>query len=328
MLAILILILDSETAVNGVSEGISICIKSVVPCLFPFIFLSNILVSSLYDHSLSPKKESCSKQHISSIRIVLLLTGYLGGYPVGAQSVAQAYRNHQLSQSEAQRLLICCNNPGPAFIFGIVGAVFFQSWVPWVLWSIHLLSSMMMLFLLPSESMRIVDAPNRTNCDITFTLMHTLRSMTYICGWVILFRCMINILQRWCLWLLPEVWKIIIYGLLELTNGCLSLQEINCVGLRFALGALMLSFGGGCAFVQTCSVTEGLPCCGYFRSKILQGGFSLMLAYFLQHFLFSENDRFHFPTRYLVAAIGTMLFLAWSLRKNIKSSRNLSAVGV
>ena len=37
---ILVLILDSRTALAGAAQGLSLCLKTVIPSLFPFIFLS------------------------------------------------------------------------------------------------------------------------------------------------------------------------------------------------------------------------------------------------------------------------------------------------
>ena len=51
-----------------------------------------------------------------------LALGFVGGYPVGARTAIQLYQQGQCSKTEAQRLLAFCNNSGPAFILGAVGA--------------------------------------------------------------------------------------------------------------------------------------------------------------------------------------------------------------
>lgn len=328
VLGLLALIFDSATAIRGVNEGIRLCLQSVFPSLFLFIFLSNILISSIaFWTSAAPRRKN-TPFNISSGRIGLLVIGYLGGYPVGAQSIAQAYRNHQLSRPTAQRLVICLNNPGPAFIFGITASVFSKKWISWVLWAIHILSSLLLFWLLSSDSEISNEHSSYIKAETTAALPRTLRTMALICGWVILFRTIICILQRWCLWLLPNEWKIIVCGLLEMTNGCLSLKEIDCTGLRFCLCALFLSFGGMCTVIQTYAVSEGLSCRRYLPAKMLEGVCSFILAYLIQLLLFSGNQQFRLPSLLPVIVIGIVLIGTTFFRKRKNNSRILSAVSV
>ena len=44
-----------------------------------------------------------------------LILGLLGGYPVGARTVAELYGRGEIGREEAEQLLAFCNNPAPAF---------------------------------------------------------------------------------------------------------------------------------------------------------------------------------------------------------------------
>ena len=50
---ILLLILDGKTAISGASEGLQLCIRSVIPSLFPFFVLSNLLTGTLLGQDIS-----------------------------------------------------------------------------------------------------------------------------------------------------------------------------------------------------------------------------------------------------------------------------------
>lgn len=50
-----------------------------------------------------------------------LSLGLIGGYPVGARTVAQLVQRRECSQTEARRLSLFCNNCGPAFFIGAAG---------------------------------------------------------------------------------------------------------------------------------------------------------------------------------------------------------------
>ena len=131
-LGILILILDSKTALQGGIAGIEVCLMQVIPALLPFFVLTMLLSSAFTGANipmLRPLGRLCRMPRGSES---LLLLGLLGGYPAGAQSVAEAYRSGQLQRQDAQRLLSFCSNAGPSFLFGFASVVFPYSWLPWV----------------------------------------------------------------------------------------------------------------------------------------------------------------------------------------------------
>ena len=47
-MGILVLILDGKTALAGAMAGMELCMKTVIPSLFPFLFLCSLLTNSLW----------------------------------------------------------------------------------------------------------------------------------------------------------------------------------------------------------------------------------------------------------------------------------------
>ena len=93
------------------------------------------------------------------------------------------------------------------------------------------------------------------------------KALTGVCGWVILARTMLAVLDRWALWILPSWGRSLIIGTVELSNGILSAPAGDT---GFVLAAGMLGFGGLCVMMQTASVTRGLSLRSYFPGKIFQ----------------------------------------------------------
>lgn len=60
-------------------------------------------------------------------RASAFLLGAVGGYPVGARTVGQLRAAGLCGREEGECLLTCCNNAGPAFIFGVAGLGCFGS---------------------------------------------------------------------------------------------------------------------------------------------------------------------------------------------------------
>ena len=105
-----------------------------------------------------------------------------------------------------------------------------------------------------------------------------LRSIAKVCGWIILFRVLLNFFERWFLWYFPKPAQILLIGLLELSNGILSLSQIPSEGLRFILCAALMNFGGLCVYMQTAAVCGELGTGFYVRGKMIQRAFSVLLA--------------------------------------------------
>lgn len=310
----LLLILDGKTAVGSAQQGIDLCLRTVIPSLFPFFVLSILLTSSLLGASIPVLRPVSALFRIPSGSESILLTGFLGGYPVGAQCVSAAYRSGQLNRSDAQRMLSFCNNAGPAFLFGMIGSMFPHGWMVWLLWAIHIFSAALTALILPGGSEN--DASVSSSQPVTFTaaLRASLSVMATVCGWVVLFRVLIGFLNRWILWLLPVWVRVAVSGLLELSNGCCSLTDVPNVGMRFLLCSGMLAFGGTCVTMQTVSVTGGLSLKQYFTGKLLQTLISLMLATGMQ-FLFLPDERCVYRFPIMLCSICITLILILFLQK-------------
>lgn len=279
----LVLILDSGAAVAAARDGVSMCLSTVIPSLFPFIILSLLLTRAFQGVPLPVLRPIGTLLGIPSGMEGLLVCAFLGGYPVGAQAAAEAYRNGALSREDAQRLLSFCSNAGPAFLFGMGTALFPHMWMCWALWGIHVLSALMAGALLPRAS-GIPSRKLRTEAvSLTGAMASGLRVMGTICGWVVLFRILLSAMSRWFGWLLPVPVQVGFSGLMELSNGCCELARIPDISLRFLLCSGILAFGGLCVAMQTLSVTQGLSLRYYFRGKLLQTLFSLLMALAVVH---------------------------------------------
>lgn len=277
-MGMLILILDGRTALEGARQGIELCLKTVIPSLFPFFLLSILLTSSFMGSPLPILRPLGWLCGIPKGAESLLVSGFLGGYPVGAQSVATAYRAGQLRKQEAERLLAFCNNAGPAFLFGMIAPIFPRQWMAWALWGIHIAGAIFAALLIPGGATGAATSVKAKQMPLSAALSASLRIMAAVCGWVVLFRVLITFLSRWILWLLPTAAQVAVTGLLELSNGCCDLLRISDISLRFLVCAGILAFGGLCVTMQTVSVTAGLSLGHYFPGKLLQTAFSLLLA--------------------------------------------------
>lgn len=277
-LGMLLLIFDGQTALLGAREGAQLCLHTVIPSLFPFIMLSALLLNVSAGTSLGFLRPLGKLCKIPPGAEPLLVPAFLGGYPVGAGTIGNAYRSGLLQKADAERMLGFCSNCGPAFLFGMGASMFPKPWMAWALWGIHLTGAILAARLLPPGTGLSFHPARQEGKSVSDILTGSMKVMAMICGWVILFRVVIAFLTRWVLWLLPAEIQVVLIGLVELTNGCCELSRIEDVGLRFTVCSVLLSLGGVCITMQTASVTEGLSLGGYYRGKLIQTLWSIFCS--------------------------------------------------
>lgn len=238
------LILDSPCAARSASDALELCLKTLIPGLFPLFVVSAMLVPQLSSFRL-PFLARLLGIPDGSEGIFLL--GCAGGFPVGAACIAQTVPGGALAKQEAERMLGLCSFCGPSFLFGVIAAVLGMA-------------DALTLFALQLETALLVGAfwpgPSRSSCrtasrpvSVTEAVRRSIGSMASVCAWVILAGVTAGFLRRWLFPLLPASLGILLTGLLELTNGVFSLP-LHDGSLSFVLCAAFVCFGGVSVLLQ------------------------------------------------------------------------------
>ena len=278
VVGMLILILDGRTAVTGIGNGTEICIKTLIPTLFPYFVISGILTGSLSGKSstgIRIMERICKMPEGSGS---LLLMGLITGYPVGARNVAEAYSKGVISLDDAQRMAVFCNNAGPAFIFGILTPLFPD--IRWTasLWAVQILSAILTGLLMPVRDIGYADISGQQSINISMIMNQAIKSMASVCGWVMFFRMILEFMGKWFFWTVDEPLCVIISGILELTSGCINLGVFHEEAVRFLICSSLLSCGGVCVLLQTASVFAQIDMRQYLAGKLIQWLIGLCLS--------------------------------------------------
>lgn len=271
------LVIDGKTALAGARDGVWLCAYTLIPTLLPFFFLSNLLTASFMGRKISFLRPLGRLCRIPEGAEYILLSGFLGGYPLGAQAINAACKSGGLSSADGRRMLAFCNNCGPAFLFGISAALFQDPLIPWFLFGIHVISAIVTALIIPGRPCRAASV-STSRPSIVGAMSQSISGLAAVCGWVILFRVVISVANHWFLWYFSKEIQVSIMGILELSNGCISLSQIGSSQLRFILCSGFLAFGGLCVTMQTFSAAPNVDKCLYFPGKIMQTAISLTLA--------------------------------------------------
>lgn len=310
-----VLILQNHIAAVGIQEGIDLCIKSVIPALFPFLILTPLMYQFVpgfvYKWFMPFRQISGIPAGSESI----FLIGLLSGYPNGARLIVQAWKNNQISKNTALRMLGFCNNAGPAFIFGICSTVL-PLYAIWAIWSIHILSAMITACLLPGKTHEPVSL-STNKLTLADSVWSATKTIALICAWILVFRVIISFVNEYSHPYIPKRILSFISGILEITNGILLLDHNSQPGLRFVLITTYISWGGLCVAAQIISVTKDLGTGFYFPGKILQCSFSFLLAYITQQFIFEKAEQYNVPFYILLISITLIIAILILLKSKI-----------
>lgn len=297
-LGLMIIILDGKTALTGAREGTELCIKVLIPTLLPFCFFSNLLSVSLMGKRLAILRPLGRWCGIPAGAEYILLAGFLGGYPMGAQCISQACEHGNLSRKDGRRMLAFCNNCGPAFLFGVCAVLFQDPLIPWLLLLIHVLSALVIARIILGQPSPFMPTAKTKDSPMQ-AFWRSLRAVAGVCGWVILFRVLLCFLERWFLWYFPTEIQITISGFLELSNGCIQLQSMENHPLSAVFCSGFLAFGGLCVAMQTYSSTQQIDHSLYFPGKVAQALLSMTIASLLWY----PNYGYLFGIGFTVVAI-------------------------
>ena len=315
--ATLALLVDPQSAMEAARSGLTLCGNVIIPSLFPFFVLSSLVVDLGLAGYLGRLLERVMRPlfRVNGACASALALGFIGGYPVGARTAISLYQSGMCSRTEAQRLLAFCNNSGPAFILGVVGAgVFASSRVGVLLCLAHALASVCVGVLFrfypgDGKGRRGGGAPaaprfqaRRFTAVFTGAVKNSFLSTLNICAFVIFFTVVLQMLvttgvlpgmaRLLGLLLSPlgltEEWaRRLLTGLVEISSGVWTLAGEGTFRGRLTMAAFLLGWAGLSVHCQVLSFLgdSGLSARTYLAGKLLHGGLSALFVALLVRFL-------------------------------------------
>ena len=299
-----------KEAVQAASDGLQLCLNVIVPSLFPFFVISNLAVELGLAARIGRGIEPAMRRlfNVSGACASAFVLGFVGGYPVGARTAISLYERGECSRREAERLLSFCNNSGPAFILGVVGAgVFADNRVGLLLYLVHGLASVIVGLCFrgwkSGSDVRRAPKPkeqaSRAGFAEAFTssVKSAFASSLNICGFVIFFTVIIKMMFiSGILPLLSEAISVVlapigmdeemstrlITGIIELSSGVWSLSDAaGSLSTGAAMAAFMLGWAGISVHCQTLSFLcdSGLSGRTYIIGKLMHGVISAALVW-------------------------------------------------
>ena len=311
--ATLALMFWPQEAMEAAREGLRLCYNVILPSLFPFFVLSALVVDLGLAGYIGRALEGLMRPlfNVPGACASAFALGFVGGYPVGARTALSLYQKGLCTRTEAERLLAFCNNSGPAFILGVVGAgVFASSKVGLLLYLAHAAASVCVGLLFrfykregKRRERRASPTFEAERITVAFTgaIKNSFLSTLNICAFVVFFTVVIKLL--FLSGLLPGLAGVLgallsplgfstrwaerlLTGLIELTSGVWTLTGDGSTSGKLSMAAFLLGWAGLSVHCQVLSFLggSGLSVRTYIGGKLLHGGLSALFIGLLLRF--------------------------------------------
>lgn len=253
-------------ALESAKNGLLLWYQNLVPVLFPFMILSNLMIRT--DAVSFLLKWIHPLFHLiwgtSIYGSYAILAGFLFGYPMGAKVLFDLQTQEALSETEAEYLIGFVNNLSPAFLITYLihqnlKAPLLLIPTLLILYGAPLLSSLVFapryrshLEDLSKQKNKASKAPLNTEL-IDACIFDGIRTITRLGAYIMLFSmltCSLSLLP-----LKNPLLCCILKGSIEITSGIVSIcQAPLSFPIRYLCLMALCSFGGICALIQTLSV--------------------------------------------------------------------------
>jgi sporulation integral membrane protein YlbJ len=310
-LAMIGLVLYPAETTAAAKDGLTLCFNVILPSLFPFFVLSSMLVELGFARYIGKLLERVMRPlfNVSGACSIAFALGFIGGYPTGAKTAIAVYEKGLCSKKEAERLLGFCNNSGPAFILGVVGAGIFSSGKAGImLYLAHAAASIIVGIIFRFYGRDHAKDTNYTETQIetvklsssfTKSVTGSFASILNICAFVVFFAITIRLL--FLFGIIPAVASLfgtitagfggskdqaerLLTGVIEMSSGVWTLRDAaGTMREQLAMAAFMLGWAGISVHCQVLTFIggSGLSTRTYIVGKVLHGFISAILVYFI-----------------------------------------------
>lgn len=339
------MLFNSQIVVLSIKTNVDLFLYKLIPSVFPYIFLTNILIESdmIFNLSFGLSKIASKIFNITPICCPTIIISLLMGYPNAAKYITTLYTNNLIDSKRAQMLLGFTSNASPAYIISTLGLAFYNSFTLGIILLVsHALSSLILGIILGIKYKSIIQQtsnisyiyPKKTKGFgvISNSIWNTLKTLGLIFCFMAIFS---SITKLICNTLnLNKGFSAIISCITEITNG---LCDVSCANFDMIIKILLTSFGlsfGSLmiiyqiyAVVHKCNVNVFV----FLKHKIAHGIISTIITYILLQIInfempiksvFSNIQNSNVPNpQYVFVLFTTTILVLLSL--NFKKSKRL-----
>ena len=299
LFCLFLILRNPDVAIEYITSGLRLCAVTVIPSLFPFLVLSELIVSGGIGRLLLRPVSGllAGLFRLPPDGCCAILLGMFCGFPVGARAAVSAYDAGRLTRDEAERVICASTNPSSAFLLNAVGvSLHGNRRYGSALLTVTLLSALLIGILLgrmpkkddssASPAKSTVAVPQKSGAQFfTDAIRSALTGMLTVCAYVVFFSAFCGTLTVLADRLrLSEADRAAVFCVFEVSGGVSVASALGTPYLSAALTAFAVGWSGFSVHCQVLSVCDGrgFRMRRYFLCKLLHGaltaaGFLLVL---------------------------------------------------
>ncbi len=290
----------ADVAANYMREGLTLCARAIVPSLFPFMVLSELLVTSGVGEWLSVPLERPLGKLLGLPRAgcCAAFLGLLCGFPIGARCAILAYEKGTLDREECERALACSSIPSSAFLISTVGTTLWENSKFGVFLYISAVFSALLsgilLYVLQKPEKRVKEKrafspPAKVHFEAGMfptAIKNATLNTLLICAYVVFFCTLTGavelVINRFTA---NEITHAILSALLELSGGVSAASNLADQRLAVILTGVAVGWSGLSIHCQMLSLCDGhnLSTRPYLAAKTIQAFTYILIMLFFAH---------------------------------------------
>lgn len=314
MVFLVLLIIYPNVSLNSAKEGINLWLFVVVPSLFPFFIINDILMCVNIPENIARLFAPVIKKlfNTSGYGAYAFIMSIFSGYPSGAKIVRDLIKDKKITPKEGQSILTFSSTSGPLFIIGAIGFGILKSNIAgYILYISHILGAILngifFRFFTKKENNKNTSFLSYNLKDFSLfkvlsnSIMNSIITCGLIGGYIVTFSVIIYLLREiqyfniLALFLeklisIPKGYSSIISTLLEscleISNGTkiIYYSSISII-YKLYLISFIIAFSGISIIGQVSGIINntGIDLKFYVISKIFHGIFSFLSCYLLIH---------------------------------------------
>lgn len=282
---------------NSIINSLNFCYKSLIPSIFPFLLISQIILYSNWLDSLFQydKNDKNNILGICKIYFSSIFLGMLCGFIIGASNICKKYKEIN-DKNDITDYVFLSSNASCGFVIGCVGATLFNDIkIGIFLYIAQLFFSVFLYLIFKSKKQyknNITSIYNRETWIkiLSKSIKQASDSMFSICSFTIVFRALISLLNLFVNKRNNVFINSVISSTLEFTSGVFSSIQIKNEYISLFIIGFSVGFGGLSIILQTISLCESLKFkrIKFTFLKLFQGilcGFSMIFYKIITNFI-------------------------------------------
>ena len=286
------IIIKKSLVFNSINYALSIWVNNLIPTLFPFFIISDILINYKFTDYI-PKifRKICKYLfNITDNMITILLLSIISGFPSNARNTRTLYDNGEISLDEANHILIFSHFSNPLFILTTVAIFFFNNKdLGIILLVSHYLSNFILGLLFRryfNHNDKLTSNSKVVKNDFGNVLIGAIKksidTILLICGIVTVFMLLSSIISNTFNFNIYN--SMLIKGILEITIGIEALSKLGLsITYKAVIASCFLAFGGLSVHMQVMSqiVDTDIKYKYFFIGRIYQMIISGIITYLI-----------------------------------------------